>query len=55
MDITNRIVKICRKIEDIEYALSCKDQGLLKEEELSLELMALEEEYNTLYLTIKEL
>lgn len=31
MDKTNRVVKICRRLDEIDYALSCKD--LLPNEE----------------------
>ena len=48
MDNTNRAVKICRRIVDIEHALACKDQEERKDEELQEELEKLEEELKTL-------
>lgn len=48
MDKTNRIVKICREIEDIEYQLACKDKCVNEEEDLRNRLFDLEEELSTL-------
>jgi len=48
MDITNRIVKICRRITDIEHALECKDQSENKIIELGYELDRLNNELVTL-------
>ena len=48
MDITNKVVKICRRITDIEHALACNDQSERKAAELSDELERLELELKTL-------
>lgn len=48
MDVTNRIVKLCRRITDIEHALACKDQSERETVELSDELEQLESELKTL-------
>jgi len=48
VDITNRFVKICRRIEDIEYILACKDQSDVVAIELCEELESLEAELKTL-------
>lgn len=49
MDITNRVVKICRRITDIEHAIACDDQPERKAEELRDELELLEAELATLH------
>lgn len=48
MDVTNRIVKICRRITDIEHALACNDQPEGKTISLKEELECLEAELKTL-------
>lgn len=45
---TNRIAKICKRIDDIEHALACKDQSESKTIELCEELSCLTEEYDSL-------
>jgi hypothetical protein len=49
MDITNKIVKICRRITDIEHSLACKDQDERKTEELNEELNKLSFDLDNLY------
>lgn len=41
MDKTNRVVKICRRIEELEYQLSCKDMMLVDAEGARKEIEAL--------------
>ena len=47
-DITNRVVKICRRITEIEHALACNDQSEKKIIEFGYELEQLNEELITL-------
>ena len=44
MDITNRCVKICRRIDEIEYILACKDRTPVEEGDLLYEKLGLEQE-----------
>lgn len=48
MDKTNRVVKLCRRISEIEAALSAKDQIPNDEDELLYELEELNEELDSL-------
>ena len=48
MNITNRIVKICRRIDYIEFMLACKNQKGLIAIDLKKELEQLDEELKTL-------
>ena len=43
MDVTNSIVKICRRITEIEHAIACDDSGRYGVEDLSNELYELEQ------------
>lgn len=45
MDNTNKFIKVCRRISDIEYAFECNDQVELERESMREELVELEEEY----------
>jgi hypothetical protein len=48
MDVTNRVIKLCRRISDIEYALECDDQGRWVAEDLRYELERLSNELEKL-------
>ena len=48
MDITNKIVKICRRIEEIEDALACGDRDRNEAEDMRHELYTLELELEKL-------
>ena len=48
MDITNRIVKICRRITEIEYYLACNAVSKNEDKDLQTELKTLEIELETL-------
>jgi hypothetical protein len=45
MDNTNKFIKVCRRISDIEYAFECNDQVEWERESMREELVELEEEY----------
>ena len=48
MDITNKIVKICRRIEELEYRLACKDCYMNEAGDMRHELATLELELEKL-------
>ena len=48
MDKTNRIIKICRRIEQLEYILACNDRLPSEEQDIYDELSDLEEELDSL-------
>jgi len=48
MDKTNRIIKICRRIEELEYQLSCGDMMLHDAELARYELHDLNSELETI-------
>lgn len=52
MDNTNKAIKICRRISDIEFALEAGDQGERKIIELQDELLILNKEFDNLSLAI---
>lgn len=54
MDITNRVVKICRRMTEIEYSLACNDQSERKTEELEDEFELLNIELKALQPAIHE-
>ena len=48
MDKTNRVIKICRRIEELEYWIACKDMMDNEEDEARIELAELEAELEDL-------
>lgn len=48
MDKTNRVIKICRRIEELEYRIACKDMMDNEEGDARLELAELEAELEDL-------
>ena len=48
MDITNKIVKICRRITEIEHAIACGDCDRNEAEDMRHELYTLELELEKL-------
>jgi len=49
IDVTNRVVKVCRRIEELEYRLACKDMDAWDSEDARYELEDLEDELETLH------
>ncbi len=48
MDKTNRVIKICRRIEEIEFQLACKDMLRRDADDARAELVDLEAELEDL-------
>ena len=48
VDKTNRAIKICRRIEELEYQIACKDMMRNEAEDAWLELAELEAELEDL-------
>lgn len=48
MDKTNRVIKICRRIEELEYRLACKDMMRNDADDARIELAELEAELEDL-------
>lgn len=48
MDKTNRVIKICRRIEELEYQLACKDMMRNDADDARVELAELESELEDL-------
>ena len=42
MDVTNEIVKICRRIEELEYSIACGDCDMNVADDMRYELYDLE-------------
>lgn len=48
MDVTSRVIRIHRRLADIEYQLDCNDMSPMKREELLDEQESLESEWDSL-------
>lgn len=51
MDTTNRLVKICRRLADIEYAFECNDSTEWEKESMREEVIELDEEYDRIVIS----